>query len=253
MEIIQGLENFPKQRVPVVVALGTFDGLHLGHQALLALAVERARAVQGRCAVFTFDPHPRSVLGASPDGFLLTTLDERLELFRALGADLAVVVQFNDTFRRTSAEAWVTELVRRTMMAEVVCGANYVFGHDRRGNAALLRRLGGQHGFQVWTADPVGVDGAPVSSTRVRDALRAGRVTDAGRLLGRWYTLRGLVVRGDRGEVADPEPEARNPVIHSPQSPSLLPTAGCVSMVKKESIAGRSVPPAAPRLSDFYA
>ena len=202
MEVIHGLEAFPKQRVPVVVALGTFDGLHLGHQALLALAVERARAVQGRCAVFTFDPHPRSVLGASPDGFLLTTLDERLELFSALGADLAVVVQFNDTFRRTSAEAWVTELVRRTMMAEVVCGANYVFGHDRRGNAALLRRLGGQHGFQVWTADPVGVDGAPVSSTRVRDALRAGRVTDAGRLLGRWYTLRGLVVRGDgRGRV----------------------------------------------------
>ncbi|HTE02631.1 MAG TPA: hypothetical protein VK739_00690, partial [bacterium] len=68
MEVIHGLEAFPKQRVPVVVALGTFDGLHLGHQALLALAVERARAVQGRCAVFTFDPHPRSVLGASPDG-----------------------------------------------------------------------------------------------------------------------------------------------------------------------------------------
>src|SRR3989442_936051 len=135
MEVINGLESFPKQRVPVVVALGTFDGLHLGHQALLALAVQRARDVQGRCAVFTFDPHPRTVLTASPDGFLLTTLDERLELFAMLGADLAVVVQFTATFRYTSAETWIRELVTRTAMAEVVCGANYVFGRDARSAA----------------------------------------------------------------------------------------------------------------------
>src|SRR3989442_11563929 len=197
MEVITGLESFPKQREPVVVALGTFDGLHLGHQTLLALAVQRARKVQGRCAVFTFDPHPRTVLTASPDGFLLTTLDERLELFGMLGADLAVVVQFTDTFRYTSAEAWIRELVTRTAMAEVVCGANYVFGRDRSGDAALLRRLGGKYGFQVRIADTVEVHSVPISSTRIRDALRAGRVTEASRLLGRWYALRGTVVRGD--------------------------------------------------------
>jgi len=197
MEVIYGLETFPKQRVPVVLALGTFDGLHRGHQMLLALAVQRARELQGRCAVFTFDPHPRTVLTASPDGFLLTTLDERLELFAMLGADLAMVVQFNDTFRYTSAETWIRELVTRTAMAEVVCGANYAFGRDRGGDAALLRRLGDKYGFQVRVADPVEVDGAPVSSTRIRDALRAGRVTEASRLLGRWYVLRGTVVRGD--------------------------------------------------------
>lgn len=197
MEVIHGLGNFPKQRVPVVVALGTFDGLHVGHQALLALAVERARAVGGRSVVFTFDPHPRSVLAAPVDGFLLTTLDERLELFSALGADLAVVIPFNETFRRTPAETWVSHLVSTTAMVEVVCGVNYVFGHDRSGNAALLRRLGDRYGFQLRTAAPVEVDGAPVSSTRIRDALRAGGVTDAARLLGRWYALRGTVVRGD--------------------------------------------------------
>ena len=197
MEVIYGLENFPRQRVPVVVALGMFDGLHLGHRAVLALAVERARALRGRSVVFTFDPHPRSVLAAPADGFLLTTLDERLELFSALGADLAVVIEFNDTFRGTPAEAWVSDLAGATAMAEVVCGVNYVFGHDRRGNPALLRRLGDRYGFQLRTAAPVEVDNAPVSSTRIRDALRAGRVTDAGRLLGRWYVLRGVVARGD--------------------------------------------------------
>src|SRR3989454_9464138 len=175
MEVIHGLENFPRQRVPVVVALGTFDGLHLGHQALLALAVQRAREVQGRCAVFTFDPHPHTVLTVSPDGFLLTTLDERLELFAMLGADLAVVVQFNDTFRYTPAETWVRELVTRTAMAEVVCGANYVFGHDRSGDAALLRRLGGRYGLQVPVPHPGGVDGAAASGSWVRRALRARR------------------------------------------------------------------------------
>src|SRR2546425_9495577 len=185
MEIIHGLESFPKQRVPVVLALGTFDGLHLGHQTLLALAVQRARKVQGRCAVFTFDPHPRTVLTASPDGFLLTTLDERLELFGMLGADLAVVVQFTDTFRYTSAEAWIRELVTRTAMAEVVCGANYVFGRDRSGDAALLRRLGGQYRFRVQGAGPGEVDGGPGRSARVRGALRAGGGTEASRLLGR--------------------------------------------------------------------
>ncbi len=197
MEVIRGLENFPRQRVPVVVALGTFDGLHRGHQALITLAVRRARELNGRCAVFTFDPHPRAVLTPSSDEFLLTTLDERLELFAVLGADLAVAVRFDDTLRHTPAEEWVRELISKTAMAEVVCGANYVFGHDRRGNAELLRRLGGRHGFRVWVAEPVEVDGAPVSSTHVREALRAGRVTEASRLLGRWYTLRGTVVRGD--------------------------------------------------------
>src|SRR3989442_7027560 len=177
MEDISGLESFPKQRVPVVVALGTFDGLHLGHQALLALAVQRARDVQGRCAVFTFDPHPRTVLTASPDGFLLTTLDERLELFAMLGADLAVVVQFTATFRYTSAETWIRELVTRTAMAEVVCGANYVFGRDRSGDATLMRRLGGQFGLQVRIRHPVLYNRVSVPSRRVVDSLLAIRLT----------------------------------------------------------------------------
>src|SRR3989475_11508034 len=171
MEVIHGLENFPRQRVPVVVALGPFDGLHLGHQALLALAVQRAREVLGRCAVFTFDPHPHTVLTVSPDGFLLTTVDERLELFAMLGADLAVVVQFNDTFRYTPAETWVRELVTRTAMGEVVCGANYVFGHDRSGDAALLRRLGGKYGVPVPLSGAAAAGGGPVASTWVRRAL----------------------------------------------------------------------------------
>lgn len=202
MEVIHGLEAFPQQRAPVVLALGTFDGVHRGHQAIIAQAVRQARELNGRCAVFTFDPHPTTVLNPSSEQALLTTLRERLEFFAAHGADLAVVVRFDATFRQTSAEDWVRALVTRTRMAAIVCGPTYHFGRDRRGTIAMLRDVSSQYGFRVWGTDPVTVDGAPVSSTRVREALRGGRVDVAAKLLGRWYALGGPVVRGDgRGRV----------------------------------------------------
>jgi len=197
MDIIHGLESFPPPDSPVVLALGMFDGVHRGHQAIIADALKRARSLGGRCAVLTFDPHPRAVLDPSAGAFLLTTLDERLGLFRGLGADLAVIVRFDQAVRQMSAEAWVTALVTRTRMAAVVCGPTYRFGHDRAGTVTLLRELGRRWTFDVWVTDPVTLGGLPVSSTRVREALRTGRVVDAAALLGRWYELRGLVVAGD--------------------------------------------------------
>ncbi len=200
MEVVYGLESFPKQRVPVVVALGTFDGVHRGHQVLIGAALQRARAREGRCTVCTFDPHPRTVLTPESGAVLLTTLDERLELLAGLGVDLGVVVRFDETFRMTRAEEWPAALASSTKLVEAVCGPNYTFGRDRTGNAALLAQLAPRHGFHVWVSDPVEVDGAAVSSSRIRDLLREGRVVAAGRLLGRWYALRGPVVHGhDRG------------------------------------------------------
>ncbi len=197
MEVIHGLESFSKQRVPVVAALGTFDGVHRGHQALIGTAMRRARERDGRCAVFTFDPHPRTFLTPESGAVLLTTLDERLELLAGLGVDLAVVVRFDEAFRRMPAGEWVAALVTSTGLVEAVCGPNYTFGRDRTGDARVLAHLARQFGFHVLVNGPVEVDGGPVSSTRVRSLLQQGRVDDAGRLLGRWYALRGVVVHGD--------------------------------------------------------
>lgn len=197
MEVIHGLESFPKQRVPVVLALGTFDGVHRGHQAIIASTLTHARTLRGRCAVFTFDPHPRAVLDPQAEAFLLTTLDERLELLAGLGADLTVIVRFDRAFRQMAAEDWVRALKAHTGMAAVVCGPNYSFGRDRGGTASLLRELGRRHAVDVWVTEPVDAGGVPVSSTRIRELLRAGRVADAAPLLGRWYSLLGPVVAGD--------------------------------------------------------
>ena len=197
MEIIRGLEAFPAHRTPVVLALGTFDGVHRGHQALLVHARERAKTLLGQCAVLTFDPHPATVLTPESAPSLLTTIDERLELFAHVGVDVAVVARFDDGTRRMSAEAWVNALTACIRMTEVVCGPSYAFGHDRRGDPDLLRRLGARLGFQVWVVDPVEADGERVSSSRIRRLLHTGQVLDAARLLGRWYSLRGTVRRGE--------------------------------------------------------
>lgn len=197
MEVVHGLESFPKQRVPVVAALGTFDGVHHGHQALIGAAMQRARARDGRCVVLTFDPHPRTLLTPESGALLLTTLDERLELLAGLGVDLAVVVRFDETFRMMPAEEWVAALATSVGLVEAVCGPGYTFGRDRAGDAALLAHLAARYGFRVLVTGPVELDGGPVSSTRIRGLLRDGRVVEAGRLLGRWYALRGIVVHGN--------------------------------------------------------
>lgn len=197
MEVIHGLESFPRQRVPVVLALGTFDGVHRGHRALIELAVRWAGELGGRCATVTFDPHPRQVIAAPAEPFLLTSLDERLSLLAGLGVDLAVVVTFTSEFRQTPAAAWVDLLVRHTAMAGVVCGPNYAFGRDRAGTVSLLRTLAGQRGFEVSVAPHITVGGSVVSSSGIRSLVRAGEVRQAAELLGRWYAIRGEVIRGD--------------------------------------------------------
>ncbi|MDQ7819929.1 MAG: bifunctional riboflavin kinase/FAD synthetase [Armatimonadota bacterium] len=197
MEVVHGLQDIPTARRPLVVALGTFDGVHRGHQALIAAARRRADALGGSCAVVTFDPHPQKVLHPQTGAILLTTLDERLALLADLGVDLVVVVRFDDALRQTPPDRWVRMLVERLRMAEVVCGPDYTFGRDRAGDVGMLRVLGAQLGFRVEVADPVVIDGERVSSSRIRDLLREGRVTDAARLLGWWYAVTGRVIRGD--------------------------------------------------------
>ena len=197
MEVIYGLESFPRQRVPVVAALGTFDGVHRGHRALIELAVGWAGESGGRCAAVTFDPHPWQVIAPPAEPFLLTTLDERLSLLAGLGVDLAGVVKFTSEFRQIPAEEWIDLLLRHTAMAGVVCGPNYTFGRDRTGTVRLLQTLATRRSFEVRVAPLIKVAGTLVSSTAIRELIRTGGVRQAAELLGRWYAIRGEVIRGD--------------------------------------------------------
>ena len=197
MDVLRGFPRYPQRPAAGVLALGTFDGVHRGHQALLGTAVRRAAQRGEPSAAVTFDPHPLQVIAPPPEPFLLTTLDERLELLAALGLSAAYVIHFDETFRRLSAEDWVDLLHARVGMAEVVCGANYTFGRDRSGNVDVLRALAGARGFEVHVAPQVHVGGTLVNSTLIRRLIRTGDVREAARFLGRWYAVGGTVERGD--------------------------------------------------------
>jgi riboflavin kinase / FMN adenylyltransferase len=184
-----------------VVTIGAFDGIHLGHQALLRLVREKATERDLLTALVTFDRHPAQVVRPDSAPKLLTNLDQRLELLDATGlVDLAVVLTFDQDRRRESAEDFVTEVLRGCLQARlVVVGADFHFGNARRGNVALLERMGRDLGFDVVGFELVGSPGAVTySSTLVRQRLAAGDVRGAAEILGRVHDVRGTVVQGDR-------------------------------------------------------
>lgn len=177
------------------VAVGVFDGLHRGHQRVIAEARDAAGA--DGVAVATFDPHPAEVLDPARAPLLIATLDQRLEGLAALGVDVARVVTFDAALAAESAESFVKRvLVEGLGASTVVVGEGFRFGHDRTGDVALLSRLGVQCGFGVRAVAPFGEDGR-ISATAVRAALARGDVEAARGLLGRAFTLRGVVERGD--------------------------------------------------------
>jgi riboflavin kinase / FMN adenylyltransferase len=187
------------------VTIGAYDGVHLGHQALLAELASRAEADGLATVVVTFDRHPAAVVRPESAPLLLCDLDQKLELLAAAGVDRTVVVHFDEERANETAEAFVTgELVRGLVARLVVVGEDFHFGHGRKGNVALLAEMGAVHGFDVdgvtlASADDVAGELAPpVSSTRVRSLVSAGDVEGAAALLGRPHQVRGPVVTGDR-------------------------------------------------------
>lgn len=182
------------------VASGVFDGLHLGHQAILAAAREHARAAAGPCVVMSFDPHPDVVLAKgrfhSPPP--LTPLGEKRARLTRLGVDVFAVLPFTRELASLDPETFVERhILRPYAPATLVVGAGFALGRGRAGTVEVLRAIGAARGFAVEAVPLVEVDGAPVSSTRIRALLAAGRVDEAERLLGRRYSLAGTVVRGD--------------------------------------------------------
>jgi len=197
MEIVRGLESYPPDSPPSVVALGAFDGIHLAHQKILATARTRARALGLRALACTFDPHPLAVLQPERAPVPITELAENLARIAEQGLDAAVVISFTREFSLLEAEVFVKDvLVGRLKAREVVVGFNHTFGRGARGNARLLDELGPKYGFVAHVIPPLVVDGVVVSSSAIRQALAAGDVTWARKFLGHPYTVRGRVLRG---------------------------------------------------------
>ena len=182
-----------------IVALGNFDGFHLGHQAVVGRAVAQARALGRPALVATFDPHP--VRHFKPDAapFRLTTLDQRERLFTQAGAAAMVVFAFDAALAGLTAQEFVDErLVRNLGVAGVVTGADFTFGKGRGGNVAVLAALGEARGFACETVGAVMAGDEPVSSSRIRELLQAGDPAGAARLLTRPFAIAGVVQHGDK-------------------------------------------------------
>lgn len=199
MQRLDGGSAVPDRYRGGIVALGNFDGFHLGHQAVVGRAVERARAAQRPVLVATFDPHPVRFFKPDAPPFRLTTLDQRERLFAAAGADAMLVFRFDAALAGTSAEDFVgTLLAERIGAAGVVTGEDFTFGKSRGGTVDVLRDLGAANGLSVDAVPPVLDGGAPASSSRIRDALQAGDPAEAARLLTRPFAIEGVVEHGDK-------------------------------------------------------
>ena len=180
-----------------VLAIGNFDGIHLGHQAILRATVERAQALRAVSTVLTFDPSPRKVLRPESAPLRLSTIAQRMEWFNALGIEAAVIMPFTLELSRLSPEEFVEQiLVRDLHVKSVLVGENFHFGHKQAGNVKLLKELGSKSGFAVVVIPPVQYHGEIVSSTIIRREVAEGDVSNAGRLLGRPFALTGQVVPG---------------------------------------------------------
>jgi riboflavin kinase/FMN adenylyltransferase len=197
MQIVRGLESSPPDAGPSAVALGAFDGIHLGHRAILGTAVALARQGKIRALACTFDRHPMEVLQPDRAPMPITTLEERLELIAGTGIDTTVVIPFTPAVASVEAKAFVQDVLIGTLQArEIVVGFNHRFGRGARGDAQLLESLAAPLGFRAHIVPALLVDGVAVSSSEIRAALQRGDLPKAERLLGRPYSIRGEVVRG---------------------------------------------------------
>ncbi len=180
-----------------VVTIGTFDGVHLGHQKILKRLVSEAKALQGESVLLTFYPHPRMVLFPERKQLLLSTLDEKIYLLRQQGIDHLIIQPFTREFSMMTYEEFVREiLVRQLAVKKLVIGYDHQFGRNREGSFENLRKMAPEIGFEVDEISAKLIDDNVISSTKVREALEAGRVEEANALLGYQYAISGTVVKG---------------------------------------------------------
>jgi riboflavin kinase/FMN adenylyltransferase len=199
METLRSIDELSRLPGPIFLAIGVFDGVHRGHQAVISTSAEHARSAKGTPVVVTFDPHPMKVLRPSDAPHLLTATQHKIKLIRNLGVRHLLVIKFDKGFAATAPEEFVQQLLTHSKPLREICvGHEWSFGKGRRGNLALLRKLGAQFDFEVVGIPAVGLgNGEPVSSTAIRHAVEAGDLAKAAEMLGRDYTILGTVVRGD--------------------------------------------------------
>jgi riboflavin kinase/FMN adenylyltransferase len=199
LQVFSGSGALDRKLARPILTIGNFDGLHLGHRAIMQTVIGRARTLNGEAVVYTFDPHPRKVLRPHDAPALLTTRDQKLEGLASFGVDVTIVEPFDRGFASIAPEEFVREhLHRRIGPLEVYVGYDFHFGKDREGSMRLLTELGPHLGFSVTIIPEVTVAGQDVNSTRIRELIFAGDVADAAQLLGRPYTVRGRVIEGDQ-------------------------------------------------------
>jgi len=198
MIVLTDPATLPPGDRPVSLAIGVFDGIHLGHQQIILQTVHDARANHTRPLVITFDRHPNAIVAPDRTPPRLANRNQKLRAIAALGIHATIEIPFTPEFSRQTGEAFIRSLARDLgPLRSISVGADFVFGHRRGGNVTLLQKLGAELGFHVHGLAAVLQDGRPVSSTRIREAVRTADLPQAARLLGHPFTLAGPVIHGD--------------------------------------------------------
>jgi riboflavin kinase / FMN adenylyltransferase len=198
MRVIHDPQELKPASRKVCLAIGFFDGVHLGHQQIIRQTLGDAKQHEAMGLVLTFDRHPNTVVAPNRVPSLIYSLPQKLRVIESLGADTLLLIRFDQPFSDQTGEAFVRGLAHDLGNIQSLCvGANFVFGHKRGGNVDLLRKLGAELKFTVHGMAAVSLDGRAVSSTRIREAIQAGDLDLVSQMLGRAYSLAGEVIRGD--------------------------------------------------------
>ena len=199
MNIISNASDLKPGSRKTCVAIGMFDGVHLGHQQVIRQTIEDARQHEGIAVAITFDRHPNSVVAPDRNPPLIYSLSQKLRVIESLGIDTTFLIHFDKEFSQIPGEEFIQGLARDFGAIHSLCvGSAFTFGHKRSGNVALLKRLGQELHFVVHDLASVSLDGKTVSSTRIREAIGAGHLDAASQMLGRTYSLGSQVIRGDQ-------------------------------------------------------
>jgi riboflavin kinase/FMN adenylyltransferase len=199
MKIIHAANELKAEGKKVCLAIGFFDGVHLGHQQIIRQTISDARQHDALAVVLTFDRHPNSIVAPDKVPPLIYSLSQKLRAIESLGADALLLIQFDKKFSEQTGEEFIRSLTRGFGKVHSVCvGADFVFGHKRSGNVELLKKLGAELNFSVHGLSAVSLDGQVVSSTRIRETIRVGDFDAASQMLGRTYAISSCVVEGDK-------------------------------------------------------
>jgi riboflavin kinase/FMN adenylyltransferase len=197
VKVIDGTDNIHERFPYPVLTIGNFDGVHLGHQAIFRMLIERAREKQGTSIVFTFIPHPLRVIAPERAPKLITTYKDKFQLIENAGIDIILCTNFTKEFANIPAEDFVTNFLCKILgIKEILIGSNYLFGKGRKGSPELLKELGKECGFSVTVVDEIKINNSVPSSSGIRTLIAKGKVDAASILLGRAYSVEGIVIEG---------------------------------------------------------